>query len=347
MQFSKFLWEGFVPPNMGRYIAFLLFLFVRNVHAQTLIDSVIAAVNGEAITQSELENECRIATLIGTWERGVTPNTAGPTVSEKREALDAIIARKFVLQEAERLGILLTDRSTQVTAQIAEIRSKYATETAFYTVLQKHELAIEALEKWVYDRLIYDVFFRRKFFNTVNSEEITQLAAQYFEKHKTEFIVTASVTFHALRIAVPPDASAKEKRRAEALAQQLNLRLQQGATFEAVKQTYKAEPFISLNASTLPADTPLGTIIAQLQVAERSKPLPVSYGYLIAELIKKTPARQKQYPEVKDEIVARIRQQNAKGEFDTWLTQRKSEGNWYILDDELAQFSQTKTQPGE
>ncbi len=331
MQFSKFLWEGFVTPNIGRYSAFLLFLFVGNVHAQTLIDSVIAAVNGEAITQSELENEFRIAAIIGTWEGFVAPNTAEPTVSEKQAVLDAIIARKFVLQEAERLGIMLTDRSIQVTEQLAEIRSKYADETAFYSVLQKHELEIEALEKWVHDRLIYDVFFRRKFVNTVNSEEITQLAAQYFEKHKTEFIVPATVTFHALRIAVPPDASAKEKRGAEALAQQLSLRLQQGVTFEAVKQTYKAELFISFNVSTLPDDTPLGTIIAQLKVAERSNPLPVSEGYLIAELIKKTPARQKQYPEVKDEIVARIRQQKAKGEFDTWLTKRKSEGNWYIL----------------
>lgn len=331
MQFSTFLWEGFATPNRRRYIAFLLFLFVGNAQAQTLIDSVIAVVNGEAITQNELENEFRVASIIGTWEGFVTPNTAEPTFSEKRTVLDAIIARKFVLQEAERLGLMLTDRSTQVTEQIAEIRSKYAAETAFQGVLQKHELEIEALEKWVYDRLIYDVFFRRKFFNTVNSEEITQLAGQYFEKHKTEFIVPATVTFHALRIAVPPNASAKEKRAAEVLVQQLNSRLQQGETFEAVKQTYKTEPSISFNSSTLSADTPLGTIIAQLQVAERSDPIPVSVGYLIAELIQKMPARQKQYPEVKDEIVARIRQEKAKSEFDTWLTKRKSEGNWYIL----------------
>lgn len=333
--------------NMGRYIAFLLFLFVGNAHAQTLIDSVIAVVNGEAITQSELENEFRIASIIGAWEGFVTSNMAEPTVSEKRKVLDVIIARKFVLQEAERLGIMLTDRSTQVTEHIAEIRSKYTSETEFHSVLQKYELKIDALEKWMYDRLIYDVFFRRKFLNTLNSEEIIHLAAQYFEKHKTTFIVPATVTFHALRIAVSPEASAKEKRAAEVLAQQLNSRLQQGATFEAVKQTYKAEQSISFNASTLPIDTPLGIVISQLQVAERSKPFPVSEGYLIAELIRKTPARQKRYPEVKDEIVARIRQEKAKSEFDAWLTKRKSEGNWYILDDELAQFSRTKTQPAE
>lgn len=333
--------------NIGRYIAFLLFLFVGNAYAQTLIDSVIAVVNGEAITQSELENEFRIASIIGPWEGFVTPNMAEPTVSEKWTVLEAIIARKFVLREAERLGIMLTDRSTQVTEQITEICLKYTSETEFHGVLQKHELEIEALEKWVYDRLIYDVFFRRKFFNTVNSEEITQLAAQYFEKHKTEFVVPATVTFHALRIAVPPDASGKEKRAAEGLVQQLNSRLQQGATFEAVKQVYKAEQSISFNSSTLVADTPLGTLIAQLQVAERSDPLPVSEGYLVAELIRKTPARQKQYTEVKDEIVARIRQEKAKSEFDAWLTKRESEGDWYILHDELAQFSRTKTQPAE
>ena len=50
---------------MGRYIFFFFLLSISaGAHAQTLIDSVIAVVNTDAITRSELENEFRIAALM-------------------------------------------------------------------------------------------------------------------------------------------------------------------------------------------------------------------------------------------------------------------------------------------
>ena len=52
---------------MGRYITFLfLFCFCisGNAYTQTLIDALIAVVNTDAITRSELENEFRIAAIM-------------------------------------------------------------------------------------------------------------------------------------------------------------------------------------------------------------------------------------------------------------------------------------------
>ena len=318
---------------MIRYITFLiLFCIGGNAYSQTLIDSIIAVVNEDAITRSELEDEFYIAIVFLGTHTGTTP-----TPAEKRSVLDTIINRKFVLQEAERLGIVVTERNTQVAAKIAEISDKYASDTAFQSVLQQYQLEKEAIEARVYDQLIYDEFFRRIFFNAVNSEKVARLAKSYYDANSTEFIVPPTVTFKSLLIIMPKDGSTAEKLAIEELVPELNERLQQGKTFQAVHDTYEAQLELRFEVLTIEVDTPLGTIVTELQVSERSTPLSVSEGYQIVERIRNDPSYQKTYEEVSEELTERIRQELAKEQFEAWLIKRKNEETWHILDDELAQ----------
>ena len=318
---------------MIRYIIFLILLCIGgNAYTQTLIDSIIAVVNEDAITRSELEDEFRIATVFLGTHTGTTP-----TAAEKRAVLDTIINRKFVLQEAERLGIVATERNTQVAAKIAEIADKYASDTAFQNVLQQYQLEKEAIEARIYDQLIYDEFFRRIFFNAVNSEKVARLAKSYYEANSTEFIVPPTATFKSLLIVMPKDGSAAENLAVEELVPELNERLQQGKTFQAVYETYETQLELRFEVLTIEVDTPLGTIVTELQVSERSTPLSVSEGYQVVERIRNDPSYQRTYEEVSEELTERIRLELSKEQFDAWLTRRKKEETWHILDDELAQ----------
>lgn len=325
--------------NTTKYIIFLFFLFVGNADTQILIDSVIAVVNGQAITQSELVNEFRIEVITD------KPLSREPTDTEKREYLDRIISRRFVLQEAEKLGITKIDRKKQVAERIAAMHANFTSDAAFHRVLQEQELEIEALEKWIYDHLIYDDYFTRQFVRKVNNDEIDELAPQYFERNKTQFIAPATVTFHSVLVTVPSDSSTEQRQTAQRLAEQINSRLQQGESFEAVGQSYKTESSVSFELIILRTDTPLGKIVEQLKPAERKEPFPVSEGFRIVELVKKTLARQKQYSEVKDEIANLIRHNKAETAFQIWLTTRKAKEPWYILEDALKRVPQIKILP--
>ena len=317
---------------MGRYIFFLFLLSISGgAHAQTLIDSIIAVVNTDAITRSELENEFRIAALMQ-----IRPD-AVPTTAERRAVLDTIITRKFVLQEAERRGIVITQRDARVAEKIAEIRAGYAFEGDLQSVLQQYQLEAETVKTRVYEQLIYDEFFRRIFFNDVNSEAIAQLAKSYYDANSTKFIVPPTVTFNSLFIVMPKDKSAAEKQAAEDLVQQLSKHLQQGETFKTVYEAYKTRLALWIEELTREVDTPLGTIVTELQISERSAPLPVSEGYQIVERVRNNPSRQKPYSEVNEEISERIRRDLAESEFEAWLRERKEEETWHILDDELVQ----------
>ena len=317
---------------MRHYITFLfLFCFCLNGNAYTqmLIDTVIAVVNTDAITRSELENEFHIAAIMG------KPLVEAPTVVEKRAVLETIINRKFVLQESERKGIVIAERNVHIEGKIAEIRAGYDAEADFQNVLQHYQLETEALKMWIYEQLIYDEFFRRIFFNAVNSAEVEKLAKSYYDTHSTEFVVPPTVTFNSLLIVIPEGISETEKQKEVDLVQELNVHLQQGKTFEAVRKTYETLLPLKFAISTVEADTPLGHIITELKISERSQPIRVAEGYQIVERIRHNPAYQKTYSEVSEEITERIRQEEAAQRFAAWLTGQKEEKTWHILDDEL------------
>ena len=317
---------------MGRYIILLLLFCVSsNAYAQTLIDSVIAVVNTDAITRSELEDEFRIAALMQ------IRTDAAPTTAERRAVLDTIITRKFVLQGAEQRGIVVTQRDARVAEKIAEIRAGYAFEGDLQSVLQQYQLEEETVKTRVYEQLIYDEFFRRIFFNDVNTEKVANLAKSYYDANSTEFIVPPTVTFNSLFIIMPKDKSPAKRQAAEDLVQQLSEHLQQGETFKTVYEAYKTHLALWIEELTHEVDTPLGTIVTELQISERSAPLPVSEGYQIVERVRNNPSRQKPYSEVSEEISERIRRDLAESEFKAWLTERKEEETWHILDDELVQ----------
>ena len=317
---------------MLRSITFFLLLCMSgNTNAQVLIDSVIAVVNTDAITRSELENEFRIAAIMG------KPFVGAPTPVEKRAVLETIINRKFVLQESEWIGVVIAERDVQIKGKVAEIRAGYVMEADFQNALRQYRLEIESLEMWIYEQLVYDEFFRRIFFNDVSTAEVEKLAKSYYETNSTEFVVPATVTFNSLLITVPEDISEAEKQKVEALVQQLSADLQQGKTYETVRKAYETVLTLSVSVSTAEADTPLGKIVTELKTSARSQPLLVAEGYRIVERIRYNPAYQKAYSEVSEEITARIRQAEAEQQFEAWLAEQKAEKTWHILDNELTQ----------
>ena len=319
----------------------LLLLFIWNADAQVLIDSIIAVVNKQAITQSELVDEFRIEAIID------KPIKKKSTETDKQRYLDRIIRRRFVLQGAEKIGITTTDHKKQVAERIAELRAKFTSDKAFQSAMRKQKLEMATLEKWVYEQIIYEIYYNRQFINRVDSRQIDELAPQYFESNKAKYVVPATVTFRSVLIAFPSESSEEQKQVIKQIAEQINSRLQRGETFEKIEQSNKTNLSVSFDSQTLTTDTPLGEIVSQLEPTERKGPILVPEGYRIVEQIKKTDTRQKQYSEVKDEIATMIRQNIAETEFNEWLMSQKTSPSWYIINDALKRVNQIQIQPTE
>ena len=117
------------------FLAFLIFLGAGlAAYPAELIDRIIAAVDGEIVTQSELLLEVRLLNL----------NPESPDIT--REVLSSLISKTIYLQEAKKQGI--TPNSRSVENIIAE-KSKGMSSQEFERVLQEKRISLEDYKSWL------------------------------------------------------------------------------------------------------------------------------------------------------------------------------------------------------
>ena len=154
--------------------AFLLFVSVG--HAE-LIDRVVAAVNNDVITLSEL----RQAVAFNAELSGKGSKNSRQVELETREGL---INGRLLLQEAYRLKFADVS-GLDVAVEIERLRRRLGSEEAYRTFLARTDLTEERLGKMLGDRLLVERFVEKKIglFARVSREE----AQSYFQDHPGEF----------------------------------------------------------------------------------------------------------------------------------------------------------------
>jgi len=118
------------------YLLLLTFLISAPLNAKEVIDRVVAIVNDDLITLSELKE----ASL------SLDPTSNQPI--DERTLLNQMVESKLFEQEAEKRGITVTDE--ELDASIAEVRSRYGlSEDQMEEVLKKQNLTPESFrEQW-------------------------------------------------------------------------------------------------------------------------------------------------------------------------------------------------------
>jgi peptidyl-prolyl cis-trans isomerase SurA len=143
-------------------------------HAE-LVDRVVAAVNNEVITLSELRQSVAFNAALG---------GKGSGRRLEAETLQGIINRRLLLQEAYRLKIGEVSEP-EIAAEVGRLRQQLGTETAFREFLARTDLTEAQLAKLLGERLLVARFVEKKIglFSRVNRDE----AQAYFNQRPGEF----------------------------------------------------------------------------------------------------------------------------------------------------------------
>jgi len=140
-----------------------------------LIDRVVAAVNNEVITLSELRQAVAFNTALGGKGNGRRL---------EMETLQGIINRRLLLQEAYRLKVGEVSEQ-EITAEVNRMRQRFGTEDAFREFLARTDLNDAQLTKLVGERLLVERFVEKKIglFARVGRDEVQA----YINEHPGEF----------------------------------------------------------------------------------------------------------------------------------------------------------------
>lgn len=151
----------------------LLPVFPSPVRAE-LVDRVVASVNNEVITLSELERAVGFNVALG-----------GKNEDKLRtETLDGLINRHLLIQEAYRLKFVeVSDQD--INAEIEKLKMRLGSDNAYAAFLARLDITREQLGRMLGERLLVEKFIEKKIglYVRISRDE----ARDYYNSHPAEF----------------------------------------------------------------------------------------------------------------------------------------------------------------
>jgi peptidyl-prolyl cis-trans isomerase SurA len=202
-----------------------------------ILDRVVASVNDEAVTLSEIQEEGQ--PVIRKIVQDFVGEERGRRVDEaERRLLKDLIDRRLLYQVAKKEGMLPS--TAEVQGALEELkRNNNATDDAQFRALLKAEgLTIEQVRRTIGERLAIGRLLARQIRSSIILSEDD--IAKYYQSHQSKFQRVPEAEIHHALFAVGPNQDEGQVRRRvdEALG-----KIRAGADFIATTKEYGDNPF--------------------------------------------------------------------------------------------------------
>ena len=284
------------------------FLLLQTAHAAVLLDRVVAVVNKEVITWSDLY---KMMESEASDQMKALNEEERRKVFQDNEAvfLDKLIDMKLQMQEAGKIGITVS--SEDVKEAIENIKRKYSlSDKALEESLKKEGLTLEEYKKRLSEQILISQFVNQQIRSkvVVSEEELKrhmQLRTENFEDGE-------ACKLRQILFRKPKDDS--EKKAVEEKASLVMQRLKAGEDFSKLAQEYSEDPSARLGGDTGYVKKNYMAkefidILSQMNTGDFSKPFWTEKGLHIIKLDEKVSAQST------NEMKENIRRQLAETQF--------------------------------
>jgi peptidyl-prolyl cis-trans isomerase SurA len=211
----------------------ILFTICPNSYGAVLLDRIVAIVNNDIITWSELrgtiEMEARMVL------EGLEGEEKEKRIQEIRKTfLNTMIDIKLQIQEAQRAGLSVGSGETD-----ADIKKKYnLTEEAFIGSLKAEGLDIEGYKVKLSEQILISKIVRHKVSENILISDSD--IEEYSGAHRDQYHRKEKVKIRQIFFTRPEDDSLKSE--AETRAEEVLRRIQNGEDFESLAREFSEDP---------------------------------------------------------------------------------------------------------
>ena len=300
-------------------VLLLFWLFVQSAHAQ-VIDRIIAVVNAEVVTLSELES----ATETALTRASTVSNPVKRADARKRvlnDGLEALISERLVEQEAKKRKIVISEGD--ITDRISGMKNQQRWDDAtFNRYLSSQGLTMLTLRKTIKKQLLNQRIVGQVLGNRVQVSE-TELRDYYREKVGqlgTEYEIAAA---HIL-LKLPSSPTVADESAVRHRAREIVLRLRRGENFADLAKKYSEGPAAQrggqlgmLRKGFL--EPALETAFFALKVNQYSEPVRSSFGYHILTVSERRPIPVAAFEQVSAQLNQELQRKKIEGELAKWV----------------------------
>jgi hypothetical protein len=140
------------------------------------VDRIVAAVNNEVITASDLAHAIALNKRLG--------GALEDRKTLESDTLEGLITRRLLVQEARRLRFVeISDE--EISAERDKLRKRFGSDNAYADFLAEQDMTEQELSRMLGERLLVERFVEKKvgLFARVSRDE----AQRYFEEHAAEY----------------------------------------------------------------------------------------------------------------------------------------------------------------
>jgi peptidyl-prolyl cis-trans isomerase SurA len=217
-------------------IILLLCVFLDTSHAAILLDRVVAVVNKEVITWSELY---RMMEYEATDQVKALKEDERRKIFRDNEAvfLERLIDTKLQIQEARKLGLDVT--TEEVTGAIENIKKKYSmTDTDFTESLAKEGLTLDEYKRRLSEQIIISKVVSQQIRNKIVVSDAD--VKKYIEANMKVF--NEGEAYKLRRIFFKKPKNDEDKKAVEERASLIIQKLKAGEDFSILAKEYSEDP---------------------------------------------------------------------------------------------------------
>ncbi|MDO9531254.1 MAG: SurA N-terminal domain-containing protein [Deltaproteobacteria bacterium] len=213
--------------------AVLIQLMLAGTGVAEVVDRIVAEVNNDIITLSELQN---MAKTVET-QAGVKPK-GQDAKKMQREMLEALIDRKLAKAEAKRRGIVVSDKELDAAMAQFKQRNNIADDETFAKGLAQAGLSIKEFKQQLADQMTQErlmvVMVGTK--ASVTDTEVRRLYDQQFKKGGTKVHIVT------LRMPFPPGATEAQKDETKQKAEDILTAVKRGESLAGAAGKFSLRP---------------------------------------------------------------------------------------------------------
>jgi parvulin-like peptidyl-prolyl isomerase len=273
--------------------------------SEAVVDRVVAVVNQEIITFSEVEKMSRsLQVEIQTEDRLERRERVQEIF---RKVLEKLIEEKLIDQEAKKSGIKVT--SKEVEGAIEEVKRRYAVDQENFEKL----LAAEGVTLETFKKEIEKQILRTKVINWAVKVEPTageKELRDFYQKHIDRYRVNESYRISHILFPIPKDASLEQSREIRKRSQKVLERIKGGEDFGEMALLYSEDPSSRKDGGDMgyfKRGELLPTLereALRLQVGEVSGVIRTEFGFHIVKLLDRKGGEPPSFEEVKEKVQA-------------------------------------------
>jgi len=275
-----------------------------------IIDRVVAVVNDEVISLSEVEQLARTLQA----QAGMAPRPK-ETKTIQRQVLEALIDQKLARAEAKRRGITVSDKDLEQALADFKKRNQITSDEALNQALGKAGITLKELRQQISDQILQD-----RLMAVVLKSRLSVSEAEVRRYYETEFPKERGQRVHlkVMEMPFPPGASPAQKEEMQKKAEQILLGIRQGSSLEAMgaKFSVPVRDLGFISAGDL--NPKLAEFLGRLKPGEVA-PIQLPEGFQIIQFMGKKSGQPLSYEEVAPQIRNFLMRQTVEKQFSQWV----------------------------